>query len=171
MLGRLRLILVSVILGWQFVVFAQRTPTEKSIPQDTTIELKRFADAFGNGDEYRVKVAADGTVLFEKFKDFKISNTVKSRITCEQLGQLISEFERIDFFSLKDKYQRSEDGCPEMWSDRTHSIVSIRINGKSKSINHYHGCMDGGLKSIYPRLLTELEMKIDEIIGTKQWLR
>lgn len=171
MLRRFTLLLLSVISGWQHDVFAQETPAQKSITQDTVIELKRFADAFGNGDEYRLKITADGTVVFERFKDFKIAATVKSKISCEKLAQLISEFEKIDYFSLKDRYKSIEDGCPELWTDRAYVVTSIRINEKSKSINHYHGCMEDGFKSPYPRALAELEMKIDEIVGTKQWLK
>ncbi len=163
--------LLTVILSWQYQGFAQQSAAQQSIPQDTIIILQRFSDAFGNGVDYRLKVTADGTVFFEKFEDFKPAKTIKSRITCEKVMLLIAEFKKINYFNLKDKYEREEDGCPGVWTDRGGAMTSITINGRSKSINHYHGCTEGLPNAIYPRELAELENKIDEIVGTKQWLK
>jgi hypothetical protein len=45
-------------------------------------------------------------------------------------------------------------------------FTSIRINGRSKTIKHNHGCRGPKV----PKELTELEDKIDEIVNTAQWL-
>jgi hypothetical protein len=82
---------------------------------------------------------------------------------------LIAEFDKAKYFSLNDKYETQKDGCPEEWTDHPTVVTSIKMNGKSKSISHYHGCRDGQI--IYPKALTDLEDRIDEIVGTKQWIK
>ena len=85
------------------------------------------------------------------------------------MQQIISEFEKADYFSLKNQYQTEKDGCPESWTDNPTVVTSITINGKTKSISHDYGCQEKN--SVYPKALTELESKIDEIAGTKQWIK
>jgi len=84
---------------------------------------------------------------------------------------LIEELEEAKYFSLKDSYETKEDGCPEVWTDYPATFTSIRVNGKSKSISHYHGCQGGEGSFVYPNSLTELESRIDEIVGTKRWIK
>jgi hypothetical protein len=79
---------------------------------------------------------------------------------------LMADFDRVKFFSLEDNYSHDRRVCDEVWTDNPSAITSIRINGKSKTVNHYYGCR--GPKA--PKELTELEDKLDEIVNTAQWL-
>ena len=72
---------------------------------------------------------------------------------------LMISLERTECFGGRPVYKL----CP---TDHPSAFTSIRINGKSKTINHYLGCLEPKV----PKGLTELENKIDEIVNTAQWL-
>ena len=119
---------------------------------------------------------ADGKVTFEPksiSQDYKLvtGKTLKGSITKDQLKQLISEFEKINFFSLKDGYGKSwdyspDENCPEIWTDASSAETTITMNGKTKTVDHYHGCVGSNTLEN----LTKLEDRIDEIVNTNQWL-
>lgn len=153
---------------------------QTSVPPDTFITLRRFADAFNNGTDYELTIASDGAVVFKRFANHfvdqsdpraRASEPINVRIPVEKVALLIAEFERIEFFSLKDRYAKVEDGCPDEWTDQGGAEVSIAIGGKTKTIAHYHGCAKSISGPAYPAELTALEAKIDEVVGTKQWLK
>ena len=147
---------------------AQSLPSQ-SIPDDTLITLQRSV-CYGACPDYKLTISADGTVTFEGHQFVRVKGKAKKMISAEQLRQLIAEFEKAKYFSLNDKYETERDGCPEVWTDNPWVVTSIRINGKSKSISHYHGCRENRGNALYPKGLTELESKIDQIVGTKQWI-
>jgi hypothetical protein len=129
---------------------------------------------FGTCPIYKLEISAGGKVVYEGKNFVKTKGKVEGNITQEQLGQLIAEFEKANYFSLRDRYEGAEDGCPTSWTDNPSALTSIRIEGRSKSISHDYGCreQDTGqaIGSPFPRELTELEKKIDEIAGTKRWV-
>jgi Domain of unknown function (DUF6438) len=138
----------------------------QNIPQDLMITLERAGDGWIS-PQYKLTITADGSVVFEGRRFVKQEGaTIKSAVSQERLKQLIAEFDRVKFFSLKDDYWMDRSVCDEVYSDQESVYTSIRINGKSKMIRHYHGCR--GPKA--PKKLTELENKIDEIVNTAQWL-
>lgn len=148
---------------------AHLSPQQQPIPADTLIMLKRSA-CFGTCPDYRLTVSADGGVIFEGREFVKVKGVTKGTISLEKVRQLIAQFDSAKYFSLNDKYETEKDGCPEVWTDNPSVVTSIRINGKSKSVSHYHGCQEGRGTSVYPKGLTDLENQIDEIVGTKRWI-
>ncbi|MEP6911612.1 MAG: DUF6438 domain-containing protein [bacterium] len=146
-----------------------RSFSQPAIPKDTVITLTRTG-CFGYCPSYTLTISADGSVTFEGRDYVKTKGTFKSRISRKQLQQLISEFKNANYFSLKNKYESEEDGCSTVWTDYPSATTSIRINGKSKSILHYYGCHKDPGNAMYPKGLTELESKIDQIVGTERWI-
>jgi len=61
--------------------------------------------------QLQADIKADGSVVFEGREFVKQKGIVKSQISQEQLRALLVEFDRIKFFSLRDKYISVEDGC------------------------------------------------------------
>jgi hypothetical protein len=169
---------LSILIIILFAVALCRA--QSSVPTDAQITLERLTDAFGNGADSRLIIKSDGTVTFKRFANPSLdvsdprareSPLLQSRVQIETVAALVAEFERVKFFSLKDRYAENEDGCPGgVWTDGSAAQVSITINGKSKTIFHYHGCLDENHRS-YPAELTALELKIDELVNTKQWLK
>jgi hypothetical protein len=147
-------------------------PTANAIPADTLITLERGA-CFGPCPIYKLMISADGTVVFEGKHNVKTTGLAKGRVNQERLRQLISEFEKIDYFSLSDSYgevavidKPSKVRCPEFSTDRPSATTSIRVNSRSKSVYHYYGCE--GIEKL--RELKALESKIDEVADSKQWV-
>lgn len=151
---------------------------QQEVPKDLRITLERFP-CYGNCPFYKLTIYSDGTVVFlpkSIRKDYKkgykeVAGKIrKGRISQEQLGELISEFEKINFFALEDQYgstdYKPDKNCPEMWTDHSSAETSITINGKTKTVNHYHGCQGSDLL----RNLTQFETRIDVIVNTNQWL-
>jgi hypothetical protein len=168
-----------VVLLWSGLIVSGHnwTYAQSDIPADTVITLERTI-CYGSCPMYKLTIKADGSVEFEpryvKDRSIVSAEIKRGNITREQLMQLISEFERARYFSLNNRYMDERDGCPAVWTDSPSAITSIRINRKEKTIKHYYGCQerttDMSLSQVFPRELTELESKIDEIVNTKQWL-
>jgi hypothetical protein len=168
-------ILIVIVL-----FFAWPGQAQDSVPPDTVITLQRFFDAFNNGTDYKLTINADGTVVFKRFANpfvdrsdprARASELIPAKIAVEKVAVLVAEFKRIKFFSLNNRYAKTEDGCPSVWTDAGGAEVSITVNGKSKTIEHYHGCREDNHGSPYPAELTKLELKIDEAVNIKQWIK
>lgn len=146
--------LVAVVAG---IWAVNQTPTSGE-QDEVVITLERTA-CFGFCPVYTLTLQGDGTVVYEG-KDFvRVKGRAEITITKEKVEQLVSEFKEVDYFSLNDKYnERTITDAPSV-------ITSITIDGKTKTIEHYHGDFNA------PEQLTELENRIDEIINSKQWIK
>jgi CRISPR/Cas system CMR-associated protein Cmr3 (group 5 of RAMP superfamily) len=124
---------------------------------DEVIMLKRTA-CFGFCPVYTLTIYSDGTVVYEGEEFVKTQGRVETTIDQEKIKQLVSEFEAVGYFSLNDGY------VEHTITDAQTVITSITIDGKTKTIEHYHGDLNA------PEQLTELENKIDEIVDSNQWI-
>ncbi len=129
---------------------------------------------------YKIVLFADGMVIYDGREYVKEAGIVRSTITQDQVNQLIKEFERTSYFSLRDRYEDVRDGCPTSASDSAWANTSIKVNGSFKAIMHYYGCQYSEPPSrdhvphirelVYPKELVDLERKIDEVVNIKQWI-
>jgi hypothetical protein len=117
---------------------------------------------------YKLTISADGAVIFEGKRFVKQVGSARGRISQDKLRELISGFEAANYFSLADSYTPAAGAkfCPQVATDLPSVITSIKINGKTKKVEHYHGCE--GLDEL-PKL-TALENKIDEAANTRRWV-
>jgi Domain of unknown function (DUF6438) len=142
------------------------TPSREGVPGDTVITLERTA-CYGTCPVYKITISADGNVSFEGRRFVRKAGTAKSVISQEQIRELLGAFEEINFFELRNQYERPENGCKEWWTDNPTAITSISYNGRSKTVRHYYGCRG-------PKVLTELETlehAIDIAVDSAQWVR
>lgn len=125
---------------------------------DLVITLER-TPCFGACPVYSLAIRGDGTVNYEG-KDFvKVKGTARTTISMDQVYKLVHEFEKADYFSLKDSYtERTATDMPSV-------ITSITTGGRTKKIEHYHGDFSA------PEKLTELEYMIDQIVNADQWIK
>jgi hypothetical protein len=95
------------------------------------------------------------------------------RIGSEEVKKLMDEFERINFFSLRDGYRDRADGC---WNDgRVYEVLSLTmrsvtltLNGRTKSVTRYpYVCLESD-GSPRPRELVALEKQIEEAVDLKR---
>jgi hypothetical protein len=158
----LLLALLGPSVGCNGAGYSDRAVIPQDIPKDLKITLER-TECFGFCPAYKLTIIADGSVVFEGRRFVKQEGVTISSVSPERLKQLMAEFERVNFFSLEDDYSEIRLSCP---TDQPSAITSIMIKGKSKTVNHYLGCLEPKV----PKGLTELENKIDEIVNTAQWL-
>jgi|SRR5687767_775249 len=98
---------VMISLLWLFLAHgaggnhAQQVSATQSIPSDTLITLER-SGCEGACQIYTLKISADGVVVYEGKQLVRRRGKAKSKITQEQLRQLISEFDKANYFSLRD---------------------------------------------------------------------
>jgi len=126
--------------------------------EDLVITLER-TPCFGKCPVYSLKIKGDGAVIYAGEEFVKTEGIQESTISEDAIQQLITEFEKADYFSLKDSY--TAFGV----SDMPFVNTSITIGGKTKAINHYLGDRSA------PEQLTKLENKIDEIVNSAQWIK
>lgn len=145
-----------------------------AVPFDTVITLERTG-CFGSCPSYTLSIFSDGSVIFygaPRHGFTRVTGAVKSWISQEQIRQLLAEFDGIGYFSLNDRYKSVGDGCPAVATDSPSAITSLQINGRKKTIEHYHGCKTEGRNgAVFPQQLTKLETRIDEIVGSQQWVK
>jgi hypothetical protein len=115
-----------------------------------------------------VTISADGKVVFEGNANVKVKGKAETTISLEKVQLLIKSFEKAKFFSLRNRYSLPEDGCRIYDGDADSATISIVLNGKSKSIDHYRGCHQK--KGTAVRALSELENLIDDLTNTAQWI-
>lgn len=132
-------------------------PDDDSIPDDLIIRLNRTV-CFGTCPAYLLTVKADGKVSFFGQDFTETKGQAEGEISKEKIKQLIAEFKKAKFFDLKDNYTTEE--CS---TDTPTVRTTLFINDKVKKIEHSLGCEA-------PKELTDLENKIDEIVGTKKWI-
>lgn len=130
------------------------------------INLERTV-CFGRCPSYKVTVGSDGTVTFEGRDFVKTKGPARAQIKPEDFKKLVNEFEKIKYFSLDDKYEPGTPGCGLAVTDLPYARTSIQMDGKTKSVSHYHGCRESEVL----RALTALERTIDEIAGTDKWIK
>jgi outer membrane protein assembly factor BamB len=110
---------------------------------------------------YDLIVHGTGEVLYseEDWETIDERSNVITRtyqVSEEKVRDLVAEFERIDYFSLKDDYNGYD------MSDASSATTSITTGTKRKSIFHYHGDRSA------PGELAQLENMIDEAVSSNE---
>ncbi|MFC2045340.1 DUF6438 domain-containing protein [Chloroflexota bacterium] len=154
---KIALIVTLIVISLFIPGCVNETPTPGNL-EDVMITLERTV-CFGACPVYKLTIYGDGTVIYEGIEFVKIEGTVTSTINEDKIRQLVSAFREIDYSSLNDSYEEF------MATDMPYAITSITIDGKTKTVRHYHGDFSA------PEELTQLENKIDEIVSSDQWVK
>jgi hypothetical protein len=140
--------LVTLLLSPAFGIQAQ------GVPADFLVKLERTR-CFGTCPAYAVSIDAAGNVIYQGGDFVRVKGRRTARITPLQVAALAAAAERIQFFTLKDRYDAPITDFPT-----TH--VTVTSNGITKSIADYFGAPDA---------LEEFEELIDRTAGTARWIR
>lgn len=133
------------------------------------ITLERTA-CYGMCAVYSLQINSDGEVQYEGKQYVAVVGTQKSKITEMQVRDLLDDFSRINFFGLKDSYVVdpdivSADGSVihplGFTTDLPTTYIGFTQNGKTKRITDYDHA---------PHELTRLELEIERVINSHQWL-
>jgi hypothetical protein len=151
-------IIMLALLNTIFVACSPSSNTEANNSQGTVVTLERTA-CHGTCPVYKLTVSDNGTLVFEGKDYTKTSGIKQTTISKSVVDQIVSEFNKINYFSLNDSY------VAVTITDQANAITSITLSGKTKTIKHYLGDLDA------PKQLTDLENKIDELVKSDQWIK
>jgi hypothetical protein len=139
----------------QFQPEKQATPVME-YPTDVIIGLGR-GRCYGLCPSYSLSINGDGVVTYEGRGNVKVCGPQTGLISKALVAELVSLFEKADFFALRD-YEAIH------WNDSPYFGLSLTLNGKTHEITHY----DGDVTS--PVRLNILEDRIDEVTDSKRWV-
>ena len=152
-------LVVALLLSASTVAVAQKVERDQ-------ITLERTA-CFGPCPMYTLTITSDGKVKFDGKRFTKVTGPATGKISKQAFRGLVAEFKKIGYFSLPDQFTPGTPQCPRMVTDHPSANTSLRLNGKTKVVEHYYGCGDSG---ILPQL-TALENKIDLVAKTQKWIK
>ena len=145
---------------------AQSQEVSDSDLKDVVITMKQenHCGCMGCCAEYSVSISGDGLVTYEGIDAVKIRGKQIYSISIDQVKELVSEFYKVDFFSLKERYTSKDngDGTISMIDHAAPVTISIKIKGRTKSVYNFYGA---------PEKLEELEKKIYEISGIDVYVK
>jgi len=125
--------------------------------ENVKITLER-TECYGFCPVYTLTILGDGTVIYNGEDHVRILGEKEIQIDRSKIEKLVNKFETCGYFSFNNEYtERTITDAPTV-------ISSIKLDGKTKTVKHYHGDFNA------PEKLTELEVYIDEIIDTSQWI-
>lgn len=138
---------VFILLSLSFCGLYSNIEAQQNSNPDFLITLESES---GWGDYYSFQFFNDGSVIYKGHGGSFISGKRKFKISQFKVEQLLAEFKRVNFFSMKDEYHQS------MITDVGKTTTSISLEGRQKKVTSN----GGGPKELY-----ELENKILEVIG------
>ena len=138
-----------------------------AIPDDLQITLQRTF-CLGDCPVYKLEIDAAGLVTFEGTEFTQKKGLAKGGISHEKIRQLVEIIEKINCFSLQDSYD--EHTCEIHMTDQPSQIISVRMNGKHKTVLYDLGCV-GQKNSNELSALTELGRSIDDLTGSELWIK
>lgn len=123
-------------------------PNGSRIPPDTLISISESETL---GQWFTLVIYADGKAVYTptQFNGYNRENIppqgvpVESRISGDQLEEIISEFEKQKFFSLDDSYHKGNGDCRSGGLDAGVKTVAIEIGEKRKTVR-WDGCKKNG---------------------------
>lgn len=141
-------------------------PVDSQIPPDTLISVG-LSETLGQW--FTLVISADGETVYTPtyYNGYNRTNLppqgvpFKSRISREQLEEVIREFENQKFFSLKNSYEQGAGKCENnRVLDAGVRTISIEIGGRKKSVS-WKGCQIDG-KNVPPEFFAVFD-KINQV--------
>ena len=128
----------------------------------TKIVLER-TPCFGTCPVYTLTVHSSGVVEFAGTNHVKTKGAQTGRISAANFAKLAKKIEEIDFFGLRDRYDgKNPDGSGSSVTDLPTRKTTVTRGDETKTVaNYFRG----------PPGLTELELLIDELAKSAQWVR
>lgn len=169
-----------LIVGIPLLLLSACEPVAKPFPnidkQKLRIELIRTGGCLDACPSYSVQIDGAGNVIFDTGKTsaelgfgegadtsfhsaVRVSGRYHTKISPRQVATLVEEFQRIDFFSLNDRYAAEVTDNPVY-------IVSIETGNMKKSVFDYAGERAG-----MPIAVRKLQDLIDRASGTDRWIK
>jgi hypothetical protein len=126
------------------------------------ITLRRTA-CYGSCPVYSLEIFEDGRLHYDGKQCVAVTGRQEGHISHATVKALIADFLKADYFDLKDVYEsrQNPDGTSEWITDLPTTYTSLRIGNKAKTVKDY---------AFSPQKLQMLEMEIDRVSDTHQWI-
>jgi hypothetical protein len=124
----------------------------------------RRGECFGSCAAYEATITRGGTVRIEGRGRSASRAPWRATVPRDSVGALLAVIARSRFLALRDRYVPGEPGCEQAATDHPSATLTVTLEGRTKTIEHYHGCRDA------PPELTELENRVDSLAQTGRWL-
>jgi Domain of unknown function (DUF6438) len=108
--------------------------------------------------EYKLSFYDDGSVVYEGKTGASKAGFWHATVSREILDDLVTQFQRIDYFTLKPSYSGGLSQNPV-------AITSFRLNDRIKTVSHDEG------SPFSPESLTALEDRVDAAVQSVNWTR
>lgn len=138
-------------------------PPAHAVSGDSYISLQR-QPCFGTCPVYTVNLAADGTITFEGEQFVATMGTATRTITAREVAALMHSMEGDGFFELDDRYTYGDKGCGQYHTDAPRVILTLRMDGRTKTVEHDYGCNDA------PAPLRVMQERVDSVAGVSRWI-
>ncbi len=129
----------------------------------TMILLERDA-CFGTCPEYSVRATVNGLVQYEGKSWVREFGRREGKLSRGDFQRLVQALDAADFDHLP-----SEFPCGELSTCATSMWITVMKDSNLKRVAYYFGCKGGPLAGDIARFV-ELGVKIDEIVGSMQWI-
>lgn len=150
-------IIISCLLVLTLGACENSQPMTNDDLETVKITLER-TECYGFCPVYTLAISGDGTVIYDGKDHVQTLGEIETTIDKGKIEKLVEKFEAVDYFSFNNEYtERTITDAPTV-------ITSITLDGKTKTVKHYHGDFNA------PEKLTELEDYIDEIVNSSQWI-
>lgn len=123
------------------------------------ITLRRGGGMSGK-PTYSLTITGAGLVTYTGLAGVAIKGKRTRHISQASIAALNDEFVRANFFELQDSYISGV-------TDQPSCTLSLRADSYHKQIHHD----DAGINKDPPEALIHLEYRIDEIAGSKRWVK
>ncbi|MGH7513436.1 MAG: DUF6438 domain-containing protein [Gemmatimonadales bacterium] len=140
-----------------------RAPQADPTPTKGRISLER-RPCFGACPVYTVTLERSGAVIFEGRRFVADTGTFTGSIPAARADSLFHELEAAGWFAFADRYGIGEPGCERFATDLPSVVTEVRIDGRTKRVEHDYGCTGA------PAKLEALERRIDEVAGVRKWV-
>ena len=140
-------------------------PAAAGTAADTAVVVaRRRGECFGACAAYEATITRGGTVRIEGRGRSASRAPWRATVPRDSVGALLAAFRRSGFLALRDRYVPGEPGCDRMATDHPSATLTVTLDGRTKTIEHYLGCFDA------PSDLTVLENRVDSLAQTGRWL-
>ena len=140
--------------GPSTAMLAAAQSSTASAQEPIQITLQRTA-CFGFCPVYDVTIRDDGTVTYNGTEHVKVTGTQSWKIDPARVRALAKEMQDAGFFELENEYR-------SLMTDHSTTYTSLTVGTRSKKIKDY---IAG------PPRLKEIEERIDEVAGTKKYVK
>lgn len=153
----------AVIITDHISILPPELPARMNVPFPPVVDwakltiMMRRGQCYGTCSAYEVWISGNGDVYFHSW--YPKEGEHQGRVSRKELERLVEAFRAALYYGLDPEYKMAA-------TDLSPCRTSISIDGHSMSVLDY-----GGLQVGMPTSVRDLEFAIDEVAGTRTWLR